>query len=266
METVERLLGTCPICEGTFKLHLKRLVHHGFKRPGDGAIHGDCYAVNYPPYEVSCEVTKTYRGMIQLGLYNLRTSIAEHKAGKVTRFTKMEIKYNLYRRELVEIEYIAGVTEPALWARASENHIRELEGQARMYESEIVRLTRLIDNWKLRDIRTVMEEREQNDKATREAKANERQAKKEERDRKEAEKKARREALEAKKTALKQSFIDGFAALVKEPETADRQQRARKLMEKVKKSSIWWHELKVDEDLIKLGLAQRNDQGYIIYS
>ena len=46
--------GTCPVCEGNFKRDGKGgMVHHGYQRPGDGFIHGDCFAVGYQPWEIS---------------------------------------------------------------------------------------------------------------------------------------------------------------------------------------------------------------------
>ena len=60
METATRLLGTCPVCEGTFKTREGRMVHHGYERPGDGMIHGDCFAVNRLAYELSCDATKEF--------------------------------------------------------------------------------------------------------------------------------------------------------------------------------------------------------------
>jgi len=34
-------LGTCPVCEGEYKVKGGVLVHHGYRRPGDGAISND---------------------------------------------------------------------------------------------------------------------------------------------------------------------------------------------------------------------------------
>jgi hypothetical protein len=63
-------LGTCPVCDRIQKLNLKvglghrhrskqkehpLMVLHGYKRPGDGWIYGDCFGVGYPPYELSTE-------------------------------------------------------------------------------------------------------------------------------------------------------------------------------------------------------------------
>lgn len=47
-----RYLGTC-ICGGKWKVRGKKLVHHGYTRPGIGYIEGDCFGVGYQPLELS---------------------------------------------------------------------------------------------------------------------------------------------------------------------------------------------------------------------
>jgi len=259
-ELVSRLLGTCPICEGSFKLtSTEKLVHHGFKRPGDGVIHGDCFAVDYPPYEVSCEVTKVYRSSIETFLQNVNKTIAQYKANEIKHF----VKFNLYSRKTVE--FVLGVTDPYVWERECESQIRELEFRARGLSNEIARLTRLIDNWEPRDIQTVMEEKAKNERATREAKAAELEAKRTEKATKEAAKKARKTALEAKRANIKANFVKSFEDLSKEPESHERTLKAYKLVDKFKKINfMWWRDLGCDEALLSLGLAYR-ENGKVYY-
>lgn len=60
-----RYIGFCPVCEGHFKCQAEHgryyLVHHGYKRPGDGFIIGDCFGVGREPHEVSPELARDYR-------------------------------------------------------------------------------------------------------------------------------------------------------------------------------------------------------------
>lgn len=59
--------GTCQCCFGGYETRQKgdkgdfRLVLHGYQRPGDGYIIGDCRGHGHVPYEVSCEQTKVFR-------------------------------------------------------------------------------------------------------------------------------------------------------------------------------------------------------------
>lgn len=264
--TVECLLGTCPICEGTFKLHKECMVHHGYQRPGDGYIHGDCFAVGHPPYEVSCEVTKVFRGMMESRRDAVQKTLASYKAGEITHFTENRIKrVGFGRSELETTEYVLGVTEPYTWKRAFNARVSEMEYNLRGIEREIERLTGLIDKWEPRDIRTVMEEKIRLEKAERAAKEAERQAKRDERAAKEAAKKAKREALEAKRAGIKKGVEDGFEALAKQPKSAERDEAVYKLRQKVVKSGfLWWHQLKCGEALVALGLATMED-GRVYY-
>lgn len=54
--------GSCPVCFGDYVVYGKspRMVHHGYERPGIGYIVGDCHGVDFPPFEVSCEGTKSF--------------------------------------------------------------------------------------------------------------------------------------------------------------------------------------------------------------
>lgn len=73
--------GTCPCCFGDYVVttaHLARyrhvttkMVHHGYERPGDGYIHGDCHGVGFEPFEISCEGTKSWLNQLR-GILNYR--------------------------------------------------------------------------------------------------------------------------------------------------------------------------------------------------
>lgn len=68
--------GTCPACFGDYVATPTKLVHHGYQRPGDGQIHGDCPGVGYPPYEVSCEGTQAYLAQTEsaIGIFERQLS------------------------------------------------------------------------------------------------------------------------------------------------------------------------------------------------
>jgi hypothetical protein len=59
-----KVSGTCQACFGVFALKGDKLVHHGYLRPGDGCIHGDCCGVNHLPYELDVDVTKRWRSRL----------------------------------------------------------------------------------------------------------------------------------------------------------------------------------------------------------
>lgn len=50
----------CQICECQQATRNGRMVHHGYKRPGDGYQHGDCYGVGHAPYPAT-DALEAYR-------------------------------------------------------------------------------------------------------------------------------------------------------------------------------------------------------------
>lgn len=54
-----KFVGTCQACFGDHVVTPEgEIVLHGYKRPGDGAVRGDCIGTKREPYELSCELTK----------------------------------------------------------------------------------------------------------------------------------------------------------------------------------------------------------------
>lgn len=61
-----RHVGTCPVCQGMWKVRNELLVHHGYARPGTGEIYGDCFGVNRPPHELSPATAEAYLRLVVL--------------------------------------------------------------------------------------------------------------------------------------------------------------------------------------------------------
>lgn len=83
-ETATRHVGNCQICEGDQKLLDSRMVHHGYRRPGDGVIHGDCPGVGEVPYEVSCDLIKSHKTGLEAMLVGFRKRLRDILEGRVT--------------------------------------------------------------------------------------------------------------------------------------------------------------------------------------
>jgi len=77
--------GTCQACGRHQSLTKKlELVHHGYERPGDGYIVGDCAGVAHLPYELSCELSKVWAkslgeriAVLQSELHNLAEDLVD---------------------------------------------------------------------------------------------------------------------------------------------------------------------------------------------
>src|SRR5271170_2740661 len=127
-ELVTRFLGNCQLCEGDFKLTAENcMVHHGFKRPGDGVIHGDCPGVGSDPYEVSCELIKDALTVTERAIANMKETLAQYKAGEITHFTRTVFKRGFGGRvaDITHLHYSIGVTEPYTWKREFDSSVHQ---------------------------------------------------------------------------------------------------------------------------------------------
>jgi hypothetical protein len=249
---VTRYIGNCQICEGNQKLHNGRMVHHGYQRPGDGAIRGDCPGVDHVPYEVSCERVKGYRTGVERGLLLKKEYLANLQAGNVTHIVEF------LRRGL--IEHVIGVTELSRWESIVNRTIQEIRYSIPQSENDIARCTRRIEAWKPMPIRTVEEEKvkAQSEVAARRA---DYEAARAARDAKKAASKAKQEALQAKRTAVRLGFEKRFCDLATmELPLEDRQKEARGVLRELDKSKYrsWLHkwDLECQDAFIALGLAE----------
>lgn len=262
--TTTRFLGHCQICEQEQKLHKGVLVHHGYKRPGWGEIVGDCYGVAFLPYEMSCELLKEYLPKVVSQLEGQHDFLTKLTSGQVTHLIEMRrIGFGGSRFETEE--FVAGVTEPYLWARTIEHRISEVRYSIRQLEAEVSRIQRRITEWKLMPIRTIEEEQAAK-RAAKVVRDAEREAKRQEKAAIEAAKKAKREALEAKRAAIIKDFADKFNAFAMNPDANRLAARELATQTNLKKNS-WFYvrELKCDEALIALGLAKRETDNWVRY-
>jgi hypothetical protein len=258
-ETATRHVGNCQICEGDQKLHAGlRMVHHGYRRPGDGFIHGDCPGVDEEPYEVSCALIATHKSALQVRLVHLRARLADIQASRVSWFFRGD------RAGRALDEYAVGVTEPYRFARG--------EGSIRQTEVTIARFTARIAAWRPQPVRTIEEMRR--------AAELELAAKRAERDAAKAARAAKKAATAAKQAALaarRQTVVDGLVAslqaLADQPASPERDAAAREIWESVKYSKkyqwLWLHELLkqgAEGPTLALGLTRRDPQsGRVLY-
>jgi len=77
--------GTCPVCLGVFKRARDGgMVHHGFERPGDGEIHGDCFGVGYQPWELEPTGLKLFLELkLQPVVLQLQEDLEDLESGNV---------------------------------------------------------------------------------------------------------------------------------------------------------------------------------------
>lgn len=261
-KTAVRFLGFCQICEAEQKLHGGKLVHHGYKRPGWGAIVGDCYGVGFLPYQKSCEQVKEYKAVL-----------LDELEEKVAYRTKLEAKtvksfwYVNYRKEGCLLA--VGVTEQHTWERA---FAAELSGTAwaiRGLEAEIERLTKRIAAWKLVETNERTERvSDAEKKAESDARKALRTAAREAKDAKAKALAEKREKTAQAQQAVRAEFFEKFEVLAKTCTNEDLV-KAKALAIEMKKSKfkfITFYDYKhISRALLALGLATKDASGWINY-
>jgi hypothetical protein len=84
--------GTCPCCFRNIKLKDKSaampaMVLHGYKRPGWGSVHGRCYGVDWPPFELSPSGTEHLINVLDKQEEQQKRYLVRLEAGEVTSIT-----------------------------------------------------------------------------------------------------------------------------------------------------------------------------------
>lgn len=248
-----RYVGQCQICEGDQKLQQGRMVHHGYRRPGDGEIHGDCPGVYAVPYEVSCDLVKVYKTDRERELPRLEARLADIESGRVVKFSKFDTWNRCVK------DYDKDTTPPREFARALEHLQWDAERNVRDCQSEIKRSEGRIAAWTPKPVRTVEEEQKKADTAQAERKAI-RVAARAARDAKRVATRAKQEALEARRKTVREDFEVEFRALAAGSDSlADRQAAAQKLLGELEKTKYrsWlsrW-DLRCEDAFVELRLA-----------
>lgn len=161
LATVTRYVGVCQICEAEHRLTTDafpsleifgtehKVVHHGYQRPGDGQIHGDCAGVGEAPFEISCEATKRYRAAIAV-----RRELSAARLDQLRRGVVTELHVPSWRRgEPAKVVRVGDVT----WPLELSNKIGEVEREIRGADAEITRLDAMVARWVASPLRTLEE-------------------------------------------------------------------------------------------------------------
>lgn len=163
-----RFVGFCPVCEGQYKLHDGKLVHHGFKRPGDGMIHGDCFAVHMEPHEVSSKTAEAYKASCEKNLIGAKAYLAQLEAGEIKTFfgesydhTRMTT-YTPDRKvtkvmSTGEETVVTGLVAEYDFKQKLAEAIRKAEFVVKTLELDIERMNNHITTWTLKPVITFEE-------------------------------------------------------------------------------------------------------------
>ena len=141
--------GSCPCCFGNFKLRSKstglpEMVLHGFKRPGWGQVHGSCYGVGFPPFELSPEGTKH--------LVNLLEKRLEGSQNQLKRYQDKDLA-EMYVNVRGEIKKVTRDSKSEYdWNQLVEREIRDVGNVIKSVDRDIRTLSKLVSSWKLQPL------------------------------------------------------------------------------------------------------------------
>lgn len=143
--------GTCPCCDGNFKLvpHTRHgkdkdmpgMILHGYRRPGTGNIYGNCFGQDWPPYELSPEGTIAWAKKIEGLKERVETFLAK-----------------LEKREETTLVFGAGLVykkdemTPHAWERKYDELVADTRGSIKRMQEDLTRLRRAIADWEPRPL------------------------------------------------------------------------------------------------------------------
>lgn len=133
--------GTCPCCFRNVKMRYGKIVDHGFTvNWGSGyGRQGNCFGVDFEPFELSPEGTRRYSAAIQKMIEKERANIARWNAQPEKITVKPKNRFEK------EIDYVRGTPE---YARVIQNFIMNAERAIRYMQSDVDRLDTLVREWK----------------------------------------------------------------------------------------------------------------------
>lgn len=137
----ENHCGICSVCLGDYKRTVDNMIgNHGFKRPGDGELHGMCFGEGYPPLEISDEGCVAFRAVLVQQLANAKANLAHWQSGEVKT---MMIK----ARTFPQVEMVEITPEDPRWANELKLTLLRLEAKVRRLESKIAEMDKRIADW-----------------------------------------------------------------------------------------------------------------------
>lgn len=138
--------GTCGVCEFNVKMKPDEqvLVHHGYQRPGDGSIRGDCFGVNKPPHELSPLAATGWLALLRTRLKGLKGYLEQLRAGHVKQLSTSPLSTNATMGSIER-------GEPG-WDRALNLEIDLTRSELAKVEKDEAKFSKKVANWKLDEL------------------------------------------------------------------------------------------------------------------
>jgi hypothetical protein len=133
--------GTCPVCYQNIKLSpASTMVLHGYKRPGHGTVHGSCFGVGYPAFEVSP------KGIIAYLEKGIEPSL------KVTQARLVALEAGSIQQIMIGSRNNVVTPEDPRWPNLLADTIRDTKTRIRQIEMDHAAYSRLKLHWVERDL------------------------------------------------------------------------------------------------------------------
>ena len=143
-------IGTCAICSNQQVVRHGVMVLHGYQRPGHGYVIGNCFGVDYQPYEVSADACVAYVPVLEHHKGTYQQRLADLNAGKVTQFVDTKRNYRTGRDEQVVTKKGDKQFDSML-----KYQISDTERQITYIDRDIAEMNRRITDWKPGTLRRV---------------------------------------------------------------------------------------------------------------
>lgn len=129
--------GMCQVCFRDFGLRNGRLNLHGFQRPGDGQLDGQCLGARHLPFQVSCDVTRSVLADTHATIQWHRGDLAAADTVETLEFLNRDTgRYEMARRGTDRFDNLLRYR-----VRDAQQQIIGLSGMARTMEQKL-------KNWK----------------------------------------------------------------------------------------------------------------------
>ena len=170
-------MGTCQVCFRLQKAPKDRLSLHGYTRPGDGFLNGECIGSRELPYELSCETTKRVLANLETHLSQLKEYFTKLKNRKVPEFVWEYMAKTEHGKEITKhiTVHIGDARKPAPADRSMiymytyphipsydemlEKAIYQQERKISLTEYDIIAFKDKVKRWELKPLKPIPENR-----------------------------------------------------------------------------------------------------------
>lgn len=146
--TTGKAIGLCAACGRSYSVRSGVLALHGFHRSGQGTLVGKCRGANCPPHELSVEVARACLLATRQALEGRTKRLVELRDAQALVVVRRR------KGQRVEEPLEKAACDEHVFEKERKRQLDQLIVEMRSFESEIVRLDRLVNEWRETPLRT----------------------------------------------------------------------------------------------------------------